>query len=80
MFRHFDDASMLNYSKQMTLYKLFDELFGHFSGDVCFNLAFCCVCIVRESKARRPGSGPYNRSVPFNGHVEFSKFQTGNFG
>ena len=29
-FRHFDDASVLNYPKRTTLYKWFDELFGHF--------------------------------------------------
>ena len=44
-FRHFDDASMLNYPKRMTLYKWFDELFGHFSGVVCFNLDFVAECL-----------------------------------
>ena len=30
-----------------------------------FYFGFCYVCIVRESKARLPGSGPCNRNLPF---------------
>ena len=70
---------MLNYPKQMTLYKWFDELFGHFSGDVCFSLAFVLFALCANQK--RGGLGQVRTTGVYHlkGHVEFSKFQTGNF-